>query len=85
MKKLLLSAAVVIGLFCSMGAFITQHQAVATAALSELKLKMLPAEEGLVGGPTTYEVTDETIEYLESLKEDGKKIVVESSGKVTIK
>lgn len=55
----------------------TQLQATVSSALQELKLKA--DEGGMPGSPVTLSVTEETLEYLR-----GKKITVDSDGKLTV-
>jgi hypothetical protein len=57
----------------------TQNQAMVTGAIAELKLELEPSRSGIVGGPSVFVVTKETLDFLKD-----KKVVVDSSGSVEV-
>ncbi len=83
MKKLALIFVVLVGVAVSIAA--TREQATIAPVLQALKLQYVLPADRRVGGPMEYRVTDETIEYLKALKDDGKSIVLQPDGSIAVK
>jgi hypothetical protein len=85
MKKLacVAVAAVAVSL---MGAalYISQDQALVSGALGELKFESVAGKPGLIGAPSRYRVTKQTIDFLDKLAKEGKQIEVQPNGQVKI-
>lgn len=85
MKKLacVAVAAVAVSL---MGAalYISQDQALVGGALGELKFESVAGKPGLIGAPSRYKVTKQTIEFLDKLAKEGKQIEVQATGQLKI-
>ena len=85
MKKALcvLFAGLAIG---AMGAhlLVTQVQAAVDSAMIAPKLEVVPSNTGLTGAPTTYKVTQRTVDHLTKLLKDGKTITVNPDGSVKV-
>ena len=58
----------------------TPVQSTVAEALQSLKFE---SAGGMPGGPHEHKVTTETVEYIKSL--EGKSVVVDSDGRVTVK
>jgi len=70
----------------SMGAtlLISQSQALVGGALGELKLESVPNKSGLIGAPSRYKVTKESLAFLEKLSKQGQQIEVHANGELKI-
>ncbi len=85
MKRALLATAAVLSLsFVAANLNISQPQAITDGVLSELKLEQQPNTTGLIGGPTKFKVTHATLQHLSKLSNDGKTIVVSSTGAIHV-
>jgi hypothetical protein len=61
---------------------ITEKQGIVAPALEELKLQLVPSK--VIGGPQRYTVTKATIDHLQKLMKEGKVIVLNNDGSLTI-
>jgi len=83
-RKLLLTSVCLMGMLTLSGAtLISQIQGAVTAALVELKFKDAGADKP--GAPQQFEVTQKTLDYLQKLLNNGKKITVNAKGEVKVK
>ncbi|HUY89038.1 MAG TPA: hypothetical protein VMV10_09910 [Pirellulales bacterium] len=83
--RMLASCVVAIAAIGSMGAyFSTEDESTVMGALEALKYEHVPNQDN-IGGPADFKVTEETIDYLESLRKDGKTVTVDSEGTVSTK
>ena len=85
MKRALLATAAVLSLgFVSANLNISQPQAITDGVLSELKLEQQPDTSGLIGGPSKFKITHATLQHLTKLANEGKTIVVKSTGAIHV-
>lgn len=61
---------------------ITQDQARVIPVLKTLKLELIPSK--VIGGPQKYKVTKETMELLQEALDEGKVVVLQNDGSITI-
>ena len=61
---------------------ITENQGMVCPAIEKLKLEVVKSK--VIGGPQRYKVTKATIDYLQKLMKEGKVIVVNNDGSLTI-
>jgi hypothetical protein len=59
----------------------TEIQVKVSDALQKLKLELEPPD--VIGGPRRLRATDEAVEFIQSLIDDGKIVVVDFQGNVT--
>jgi hypothetical protein len=89
MRAKVLAVAVVVGLALGAqatraNALATQIQAAVMGALEELKFEIVPNADKKVGGPVKMKLTRETIRHLQGLLDQGKVIIVDPQGQITI-
>jgi hypothetical protein len=85
MKRFVVTGFAVFALALAGANFITQDEALVSAALKELKFESQPAERGLIGAPPRFKITKKTLDHLQALMKDGKVIEIEGNGAVKIK
>jgi hypothetical protein len=61
---------------------ITEKQGIVAPAMEELKLELVKSK--VIGGPQRYKVTKATIDHLQKLMKEGKVIVLNNDGSLTI-
>jgi hypothetical protein len=61
---------------------ITEKQGIVAPAMEELKLELVQSK--VIGGPQRYKVTKATIDHLQKLMKEGKVIVLNNDGSLTI-
>jgi hypothetical protein len=85
MKRFLCTSAVVAcaGLF-SATLYISETQAIVQSGLADLKFESVKQPGGLIGAPSHFKVTKQTIEHLRTLMKAGKQITVEADGKIVV-
>lgn len=85
MKKLtsVTIAAVAVGLMGS-ALYISQDQALVSGALGELKFEPVSARSGLIGGPSRFKISQQTLDYLDKLAKGNKQIEVQANGQVRV-
>ena len=85
MKRVLTTIAGMMALgFVAANLNISQPQAITDGVLQELKFEQQPNTTGLIGGPTKFKITHATLDHLTKLHNDGKTIVVNSTGAIRI-
>jgi hypothetical protein len=85
MKRAVLVSAAVLSLsFVAANLNISQPQAITDGVLSDLKLEQQPDTSGLIGGPSKFKITHATLQHLNKLHNDGKTIVVSSTGAIRV-
>jgi hypothetical protein len=64
----------------------TQEQMIGNSILDELKFELIPAQDAdgnlIFGGPQTFKATSGTIEFVRSLVDEGKRLVLEDQGQI---
>jgi hypothetical protein len=85
MKKLACVAVAAVAVSLMGAAFyISQDQALVGGALGELKFESVAGKPGLIGAPSRFRITKQTIDFLEKLSKEGKQIEVHANGQVKI-
>ena len=71
----------------SLGAnlLITQHAAIVSGALTELRFKPLPGDPKRIGAPPRFKVTKATLDYLKKLESQNKIIEIQGDGSIVVK
>jgi hypothetical protein len=85
MKTSLLAATVALGLglvALNDAYAITEAQSYVVGVLESLKMTLVKSK--VIGGPQKFKVTKGTLELLKNAADEGKVVVVDSEGKVTI-
>lgn len=59
----------------------TEVQAIVSAAIEQLKLETQPS---IPGSPLKHKLTDQTMVFLQRLADEGKLVVVDHEGAITI-
>jgi hypothetical protein len=85
MKRFIYLAAV-IGCFSLFTAtyYISETQAIVQSGLADLKFESVKQPGGLIGAPSHFKITKQTIEHLRTLMKEGKHITVEADGKIVV-
>jgi len=85
MKRYLYFAAVLVcfSLF-SATLYISETQAIVQSGLADLKFESVKQPGGLIGAPSHFKVTKQTIEHLRTLMKAGQHITVEADGKIVV-
>ena len=52
--------------------------------LSDLKLEQQADASGILGAPSKFKVTPQTVDYLTKLQKDGKVLIVDATGSIHI-
>lgn len=64
----------------------TQEQMIGNNVLHELRFEILPSHDQdgnpIFGGPQIFKATAETVEFVQSLVNEGKRLVLESEGHI---
>lgn len=59
---------------------------IGNSILGELKFELIPAQDAdgnlIFGGPQTFKATSETIEFVRSLVDEGKRLILEDEGQI---
>ena len=64
--------------------YISETQAIVQSGLADLKFEAVQQPGGLIGAPSHFKVTKQTIEHLRSLMKAGKHITVAADGKIAV-
>lgn len=64
--------------------YISETQAIVQSGLADLKFESVKQPGGLIGAPSHFKITKQTIEHLRTLMKEGKHITVEADGKIVV-
>jgi hypothetical protein len=64
--------------------YISETQAIVQSGLADLKFESVKQPGGLIGAPSHFKITKQTLEHLRALMKEGKQITVEADGKLVV-